>query len=285
MGSMKKAAYAVILCALIAGTNGILIKYMSGLSTGAIAFFRTMTPVLFLAPVLLSKSEPVFTGNYKKMLLASTINVVRIYLYLVAFIYTSIGNAVVVFYSWPIFVFILETIYIKKPLKTKHIALLLLAFAGLVITYSNKAFSFENEDIIGMVAAMLSAITYAVTVLMFKSESHNYSKEQTIIYQNLVGAFFFIPFLFFIPDAPLEQLGVGVFYGFLIGIGVFSLFFYGLKYLAASTASSLMYLEVVSAIILGYLILDEKLTLTTIIGGALIIASSYFITRMNAKKG
>ncbi|HDZ13919.1 hypothetical protein LCGC14_0994020 [marine sediment metagenome] len=280
---MKKAVYAVIVCALIAGTNGILIKYMSDLSTGAIAFFRTMVPIAFLAPVLFSKTHPIFIGNYKKMLLASTINVARIYLYLVAFIFTSIGNAVVLFYSWPIFVFIFETVFFKKPLQTKHVLWLLLAFAGLVITYSNKSFSFENDDIIGMVAAVLSAVTYAITVLMFKSESHNYSKEQTIVFQNLVSAFFFIPFLFFIPDAPLNQIGVGVFYGFLIGIGVFSLFFYGLKHLTASTASSLMYLEVVSAILLGYLLLNEKLTVHTILGGSMIIASSYFITRMNGK--
>lgn len=282
---MKKAVYAIILCALIAGTNGILIKYLSGLSTGAIAFFRTMIPIVFLAPVLFSKTQPIFIGNYRKMMLASTINVGRIYLYLVAFIFTTIANAVVLFYSWPLFVFIFETVYFKKPFKARHVALLLLAFAGLVVTYSNKSFSFKNDDVIGMAAAILSAITYAITILMFKSESHNYSKEQTIIYQNLVSALFFIPFLFFIPEAPLAQLGVGVFYGFLIGIVVFKLFFYGLKYLEAYTASSLMYLEVVSAIILGYLVLDEKLTANTVIGGALIIASSYFITRMSAKKG
>ncbi|WP_373517254.1 DMT family transporter [Pricia sp.] len=281
---MKKAIYAVILCALIAGNNGILIKYLSSLSTGAIAFFRTMVPVLFLTPILFSKTNPIFSGNYKKMLLASAINVVRIYLYLVAFIFTSIGNAVVLFYSWPIFVFIFETFYFRKSLKKNQVALLLLAFSGLIITYSNKSFSFENKDIIGMVAAVLSAIFYAITVLMFKSESNNYSQQQIIIYQNLVGAFFFIPFLFFIPDVSLDQLGVGVFYGFLIGIVVFKLFFNGLKYLEASTASSLMYLEVVSAMVLGYFILDEKVTLNTLIGGALIIVSSYFITRMDAKK-
>lgn len=282
---MKKAVYAIILCALIAGSNGLLIKYMSSLNTGAIAFFRTMVPVVFLAPVLFNKTSPIFTGNYKKMLLASSINVVRIYLYLVAFIFTSIGNAVVLFYSWPLFVFIIEVVYFKKRLRTKHVLLLLLAFAGMVITYSTKSFSFENNDIVGMVAAVLSAMTYAVTVLIFKSESNNYSKEQIIIYQNLLGAFLFIPFLFFIPDAPFNQLGVGVFYGFLIGIVVFKLFFYGLKHLEASTASSLMYLEVVSAIVLGYFVLDEKLTLSTVIGGALIITSSYFITRMDAKNG
>ncbi|MDT7828522.1 DMT family transporter [Pricia sp. S334] len=282
---MGKAVYAVVLCALIAGSNGILIKYMTTLNTGAIAFFRTMVPVVFLAPVLFSKKHPLFTGNYKKMLLASAINVVRIYLYLVAFIFTSIGNAVVLFYSWPIFVFVLETLHHSRPLKARQAGVLLIAFAGLVITYSDKNFSFENADVIGMVAAVLSAITYALTVLMFKSESHNYSKEQTIVFQNLVGAFFFIPFLFFVPDATLDQLGVGIFYGFLIGIIVFKLFFYGLKHLEASTASSLMYLEVVSAMVLGYIILEEELTLNTVLGGALIIISSYLITRIKPKNG
>ncbi|NNE77510.1 MAG: EamA family transporter [Pricia sp.] len=281
---MNKAIYAIILCALIAGTNGILIKYLSILSTGAIAFFRTMVPLLILTPVLFSKSNPLFTGNYKRMLLASTINVIRVYLYLVAFIYTSIGNAVVLIYTWPIFVFILEVAYMRKPLKKGHIWLLTMAFLGMLITYSNKLFSFESSDIIGMVAAVLSAMAYAVTVILFKSESSRYSQEQIIVFQNLLGALFFLPFLFFLDNIQWNQIGVGVFYGFLIGIVVFKLFFYGLKYLEASTASSLMYIEIVSAMALAYFILNETLTANTIIGGALIMTSSYFITRGNPKK-
>lgn len=282
---MKKAVYAILLCALIAGNNGILIKYLSTMSTGTIAFFRSMVPLLILSPILFSKTQPIFTGNYKKMLLASVINVIRIYLYLVAFIYTSIGNAVVLVYTWPIFVFSIEVAYRGKPLKKSHVALLLLAFIGMVITYSNKTFSFENNDILGMIAAVLSALAYAITVVLFKSESGNYSQSQIIVYQNLISALFFLPFIFFMPEVQWQQIGVGVFYGFLIGIVVFKLFFYGLKYLEASTASSLMYLEVVSAIILAYFLLNETVTPNTVIGGALIMLSSYFITRTNTKNG
>lgn len=282
---MKKAVYAILLCALIAGNNGILIKYLSTMSTGTIAFFRSMVPLLILSPILFSKTQPIFTGNYKKMLLASVINVIRIYLYLVAFIYTSIGNAVVLVYTWPIFVFSIEVAYRGKPLKKSHVALLLLAFIGMVITYSNKTFSFENNDILGMIAAVLSALAYAITVVLFKSESGNYSQAQIIVYQNLISALFFLPFIFFMPEVQWQQIGVGVFYGFLIGIVVFKLFFYGLKYLEASTASSLMYLEVVSAIILAYFLLNETVTPNTVIGGALIMLSSYFITRTNTKNG
>lgn len=282
---MKKAVYAILLCALIAGNNGILIKYLSTMSTGTIAFFRSMVPLLILSPILFSKTQPIFTGNYKKMLLASVINVIRIYLYLVAFIYTSIGNAVVLVYTWPIFVFSIEVAYRGKPLKKSHVALLLLAFIGMVITYSNKTFSFENNDILGMIAAVLSALAYAITVVLFKLESGNYSQSQIIVYQNLISALFFLPFIFFMPEVQGQQIGVGVFYGFLIGIVVFKLFFYGLKYLEASTASSLMYLEVVSAIILAYFLLNETVTPNTVIGGALIMLSSYFITRTNTKNG
>ena len=43
----KKAIYAVVLAALIAGSNGILIKAMPSLTTGAIGWFRAGVPVLF----------------------------------------------------------------------------------------------------------------------------------------------------------------------------------------------------------------------------------------------
>ena len=282
---MKKALYAIILCAVIAGSNGVLIKQMNTLSAGAIAFFRTMVPILILLPVLFSKSKPLFTGNYKKMLLASTINVVRLYFYLLAFIYTSIGNAIVLVYSWPIFVFLIEVKYYKRPLLKEQVGLLFLAFVGMAVTYSDKSFSFENNDMIGMVAAVLCAFGYAITVVMFKSESHYYTQNQTIVYQNLISSVFFIPFLFFLPAVEWEQIGLGVFYGFWIGIVVFQLFFYSLKHLPASTASGLMYIEIISAIALGYFVRNETLSINTVLGGILILISSFLITRLNTKKG
>jgi len=282
---LKKALYAIILCAVIAGSNGVLIKQMNTLSAGAIAFFRTMVPILILLPVLFSKSKPLFTGNYKKMLLASTINVVRLYFYLLAFIYTSIGNAIVLVYSWPIFVFLIEVKYYKRPLLKEQVGLLFLAFVGMAVTYSDKSFSFENNDMIGMVAAVLCAFGYAITVVMFKSESHYYTQNQTIVYQNLISSVFFIPFLFFLPAVEWEQIGLGVFYGFWIGIVVFQLFFYSLKHLPASTASGLMYIEIISAIALGYFVRNETLSINTVLGGILILISSFLITRLNTKKG
>ena len=104
-----------------------------------------------------------------------------------------------------------------------------------------------------------------------------------VFFQNIIGAIVFVPFLMSLPEADLSHIGMGVFYGFLIGIVVFKLFFYGLSHLTASTATTLMYLEVVSAILLGYLVLGEPLTWNILFGGSLIITSSYLISRMNKK--
>lgn len=280
----KKAIYAIIIAAIIAGGNGILIKQMSSLSVGAIAWFRTTIPLLFLIPVIFSTTTPLFRGNYKKMLLASSINTLRIYCYLMAFVYTNIGNAVILFYSYPIFVFVMELIYLKTPLKKSHLAWVLMAFIGLIVIYSDKNIQFESNDFIGMTAAIIAAIGYSFTVIIFKSESERFSNNQIVVFQNLVSAVVFIPFLFFLSEVQVNHMAIGIGYGFLIGIVVFKLFFFGLKYLPATTSTSLMYLEVVSAIFLGYLLLDEALSVSTLIGGGMIITSSYWITRNKQKK-
>lgn len=280
----KKAIYAVVICAMIAGTNGIFIKQMTSMSTGLIAWFRTLIPVLFLLPAVGRKKELHLKGNYKNMLLASLINAARMYLYLTAYKLTSIGNAVVLFYSYPLFVTAIESLYYKKSIHRKQFFFLILAFAGIIFTYLGKPFSFESHDFIGMMAAVGAAIGYALTVIIFKKESSNYSQNQMIIYQNIAGAIVFLPFLTSFPSAESGDMGIGLVYGIVIGVLVFKMFFFGLKFLPAATATSLMYLEVVSAVLLGYFLLGEVLTWNSWLGGTCILVSSFYISRINRKE-
>ncbi len=276
----QKAIYAVLLSALIAGTNGLLIKYMTSMTAGSIAWFRTVVPVFLLASWMFSKRIPFFRGNYKKMLGASVINTFRIYLFLISYIYTSIGNAVILFYSWPIFVTLLGVLFLKEKVSKYQWFLILLAFVGLTISYAHKSLSFEDKDFVGMLAAVGASVGYAITVVIFKSEAQNYDKNELIFYQNFASVILFFPFLYInFPVAEWSDIGIATIYGFLIGVVVFSLFFYGLKHLKAATTSSLMYLEVVSTILLGHLVLKESLEPNMIWGGALIVLSSFLLTK------
>ncbi|MEH6656503.1 DMT family transporter [Leeuwenhoekiella marinoflava] len=279
----KKAIYAIIIAALIAGSNGILIKAMPSLTTGAIGWFRAGVPVLFLLPGLIKANELRVKGNTKMLVLASVINAVRTYFFLLAFVYTSVGNAVVLFYVYPLFITIIETLIYKTPIKRNQILLMLLAFTGIAVTYADKEFSFESRDFIGMLAAVLAALGYAFFVCIFKRQTQDCNRNQLLFYQNIAGAVLFLPFLFGVQDVEWTHVGVGVFYGLLIGIVQFGLFFFGLKQLNATTAASLMYLEVLSAVMLSFLILNEQLSWNTYLGGGLILISSFFISRFNRK--
>ena len=275
---MKEKAYLAILTgATIGGVGGLFIKFMSIPAT-SIACIRMMVPCLLLGGWLLSTGTRIFRGNYKVMLGGSMTNAVRMYLFLVAFIYTSIGNAVIVFYTWPIFGTLLGATLLKEHITRRQIALLGLAFTGIITAYSNQDFSFENQDFIGMTAAISSAFLYALTVIIFKTETPNYTRNEIIFYQNIVGALVFIPFFIFNEPTPtVKDMTLGISYGLMVGIMAYSFFFFGLKYLEASKASMLTYVEVVSAVLLSYLVLGDVLSWNMIVGGGCIILSTILL--------
>ncbi|MBI2665482.1 DMT family transporter, partial [Candidatus Woesearchaeota archaeon] len=88
------------------------------------------------------------------------------------------------------------------------------------------------------------------------------------------------PFIFINKPLPtLPQTSVGIFYGALIGLVGFVLFFSALKKIKVSTVSFLSYTEVVSAIILAVIFFQETLTWNMIVGGLLIILATTLIKK------
>jgi len=275
---MKERAYlAVMTGAAIGGTGGVIIKYFT-IPVTSIAWMRMAVPCILLAILIQYRGISFFRGNYKTMLGGSLLNALRMYLFLVAFIYTSIGNAIIMFYTWPIFATLLGATILKEKISTRQILLLGLAFVGIILAYSNQTFSFEDQDFIGMIAAIGSAFVYALTVIVFKFEADNYSRNEIVFYQNLLGAFIFLPFFIFNEPLPTSfDIGLGVFYGVLIGTIAFSLFFFGLKNLPASRVSMLTYTEVISALLLSYFWFGDVLSWNMVIGGTCIILSTLLL--------
>ncbi len=281
----SKATYGVVFGALIAGTSGVIIKNIHTIDATSIAWFRTTVPTAIVFIWMIISGVKPFRGNYPKLLVGALINSIRIYLYLIAFIYTSIGNAVILFYTWPIMVAILGFLFLGEKVDKYQTFLLVLTFLGIVLAYSDKPFTFENSDFLGMLAALGASLTNAATVVLFKSEAKNYHSLEMVFYQNILGAFIFMPFFILgVGQAEIGDIGLGTLFGLIAGIVVFGLFFNSLKYLSAATASTLMYLEVVSAVLFGYLFFNEVLSLNMALGGILIMASNLLLIRFNRKK-
>ncbi|GAB5555566.1 MAG: DMT family transporter [Saprospiraceae bacterium] len=275
---MKSSAFWAVLCAAcIAGSAGLFIKSMS-ISPVSQAWLRMAIPTIVMAIWMRLEGIAFFRGNWKKMTLISIMGTVRMVLFFVAYTYATIGNAVIIFYTFPIFSAIFGFVLLREQVNRRQQLLLLMAFTGIVLAFSNKPFSLESNDFIGMMAAMASALIYALTVVLFKSESKNYSWKELVFYQNFSGLILLLPFFQFGAAMALDYT-LGITYGLLIGVIVFGLFFFGLKRLPASIAAALMYMEVVSAIVLSTLFMGEQLSWPMIFGGILILGSSLLLKR------
>ncbi|MEM6765602.1 MAG: DMT family transporter [Bacteroidota bacterium] len=276
---MGKPFSAIIAASIIAGSSGIFIKYLQ-LPPTSFAFFRVSIPLLLISIVMLAQNIPFFRGNYRYMLLISLINAARMFFFFLTYLLTSVGNAVVSLYTWPIFATIFSVWFLGETISRRQIGLIVLASCGVVFVSLNKEFSFSSADLLGIGSALLTAGLYAGTVVMFKKEMANYHWTELIFYQNIVSFFIFLPFILITRPIPtVEQTSLASIQAILIGLGVFGLFFYGLRHLKASQASLLSYLEIVSAILLAFLILQEPITQNLMIGGSMIIISTLLLKK------
>jgi drug/metabolite transporter (DMT)-like permease len=157
------------------------------------------------------------------MLFASALNAIRLFLYIFAYLLTSLANAVIILFTWPVFATLLGIFVLKEKVTKRTAFLITMAFLGIIFMYLNKEFSFGDGDFLGMAAMLGSAILFAVMMVIFKRELENYSNTETIFYQNLVGAVIALPFLFVnVPFPTIAQLGLSTIYGLVIGIFSFS---------------------------------------------------------------
>ncbi|MFO7977682.1 MAG: DMT family transporter, partial [Bacteroidales bacterium] len=186
---------AIVMASTIGGSSGVFIKLL-GLPSTSITFFRMFIPVAVLLIYFAWKRKPLFRGNYGIMLVASGLNAARMFLFFVAFLYTTIGNAVIILYTWPIFAVLFSALFLKEKITLRTVLLIGMAFLGIVIMYINKEISFGNQDFVGMAAMLLSAIIFSMTAVIFKHKLKDYGKTETIFYQNLLGAIIFTPFIF-----------------------------------------------------------------------------------------
>ena len=274
----QRAFYLVIFAALLSGVSGLLVKFMSIPAT-SMAAIRLTTPTILVGAFLLWKGNSLFRKGYRIMLTASAVNAIRMLFFFSAYIYTSISNAIITLYTWPIFASILSVIFLKEHISRRQMGLLLFSFVGILIVYIGHDISFDNSDFIGLTAGILSALFYASTVVIFKSQTATFKPSETIFFQNLVGTFVFLPFLFFNePEPTTLDWTLALTHGIVIGIIMFMAFFHGLRYINASKASMITYIEVVAAMSLGYLVMGDKITVNMIIG-ALIIMSCTFLLK------
>lgn len=114
----------------------VLIKYLIDYSTFQLVFFRSIGSLLITFSVLKSKKIPQW-GNQKKLLIyRGIVGVTSMILFFWGIQYISVGSAVTLRYTSPIFAAILAIFFLKEVIKPLQWVFFIMAFIGVFLIKS-----------------------------------------------------------------------------------------------------------------------------------------------------
>ena len=280
-----KGQFKIITSMLIFGSIGVFVKYIN-LSSSEIAFLRAVIGSIFLATVgYIIKQKPSFKQirqNLLLLIISGTAIGFNWILLFQAFRYTTISNATLSYYFAPVFVIILSPIILKEKLNTRKIIGITLSMLGLFLILNLNGFSIGDSynHLKGIALGLSAAVLYASVILLNKF-IRNLSGFETTLIQLSLAALILFPYLIVQGSFSLGYITIKQWIlVFILGVvhtGIaYFLYFTSIKELKGQSVAIISYIDPISAVFFSIIFLGEAVSLTQIVGGVLILGSTYF---------
>lgn len=185
----------------------------------------------------------------------------------------KVGNIAVAtlgFASFPAFVALFEMLFFKEKITATEYYLLICVSIGLILV--TPSFNFSNGSTVGLVWGIISGFLYAITVVVNRYNLTHTSGVQACWWQCLVVLVILLPFTAFkLPlIVAMDWLWIACLGLLCTGLSYY-LFISSLAAIKARTASIIIALEPVYAILGAWILFQQTPTLRTIIGGLIIV--------------
>ncbi|MEA4902020.1 DMT family transporter [Desulfitobacterium sp.] len=277
---------------LIFGSIGVFVKNID-LSSSSIAFLRGMLGSLFLIGVsIIIRKKPSFQRIRENGILlffsGAAIGFNWILLFQ-AYKYTTISNATLSYYFAPVFVMLLAPFVLKEKLTFIKIASIIAAMIGLflIVNVGSNVTEGSFNHTIGILYGLSAAVLYASVILMNKFIK-NLSGIETTVIQLLLATLVLLPYVLIKDQINLSSISLqsGI---YILILGIFHtgiayfLYFTSFKDLKAQSIAVLSYVDPISAVVFAAVFLGESMSLIQILGGILILGSTYLSERLTAQ--
>jgi len=276
----------------IFGTIAIFVRNIE-LTSKEIAVLRGVIGSIFLLGVMLFSKEKTSFSAIKKnlpILVLSGLGVGANWIFLFeAYKYTTVSIATLSYYCAPIFVTIMAPIILKEKISLIKFLCVCTAMIGMLcIVGTNKGSIGEGYNhFLGIIYGLTAAVGYASVILMNKFIKGLKGVETTVT-QLVFASILLLPYVMVTSGFDFSKM-TGISWGYMIFLGVvhtgfaYALYFSSLKELKGQTIAVLSYIDPITAVLISALFLGEQLTMFQIIGGVLILGST-FISETQGKK-
>jgi DME family drug/metabolite transporter len=266
----KKGLIYISLAALLWSSGGLFIKILT-LDAFQISFYRSAIAAITI--IVISKA------NKKKLnyefdiisVLCSLSYALVLIMFVVAAKLTKVANAIFLQFTAPIYLLILEPIFLKTKFEKKNLIALVFCFTGMVLFFFGKL---ELSGIQGNLIAIGSGISFALFTLFLKWKKQIHKTEDTMIYivvGNILVCLFCLPLIFNNLTLDFTQFLILLYMGiFQIGIS-YIIFNEGVKYISATESMIIAMLEAILSPIWVFLGVGEVPSGYAIAGSLIIL--------------
>ena len=275
--NLKLRAYFLIsLLAISWGTIPLIIR-TSNISSLSLVGIRTFLGSIFLLIFVLKKRGitrqllnsgfvlgPLLAIHWSTMFKSIELN--------------SVAVGIGLVFSYPIFVIFIETFRGHK-VERFQILIILAGFFGLFFLLDISTIASP----IGVVYGITSAITLAFLIIYGSEKSKEYGGLNVAFIQVIFAALCLSPFTVSGFDWMIDNLAVSVFLGFfLTGVGL-ATYWYVVKIITPLSIGTITYLEPVTGVVIGALILNESLKGLQYFGFGLVILAGITQVYLDSK--
>jgi len=249
-----------------------------------IAFYRMFFSSLILTPIFIVKyrKKAKLFLDYRPVIVGLFL-AIHFILWITAFEYTNVANAVIFVAMQPLFTLLLEFLFAKEDLRQGVVLGVILALVGSIIISMgdiNMLFSKIWGDLLALAASVFAA-SYLFIGRSLRKKVDYFS----YIYVVYTYAALFLGLFVLIRGLPFRgygQINYLYFLGLALGPTLIghSVLNYSVRFVPTTIVSLSILGEPIMTTILAWWILDEGITMVTVIGGSFILGGIYLsVTR------
>ena len=264
MNQVLRAYLAITVLAVSWGTIPLIIR-TSEINSISLVGVRTFIGSIFLGIILLNKDVSLKELIKPGLILGPLLAIHWVTMF-ESIELNSVAVGIGLVFSYPIFVIFIEYARGTK-LKSYQILLILSGFLGLYLLLDLG----DVKSTIGIIYGLISAVSLAFIITIGARYSSKLGGLKVAFSQLIVAAFILIKFTFDSWNWMVSNILISLFLGlFLTALGL-TTYWYVVKVIKPLAVSTITYLEPVTGVVLGALILNENLELKQIIGFSIVI--------------
>ena len=291
MKHLKSARLMFILSMTIFGTLGLFVRNIP-LASGELALYRAIQAAILIGIYLwLTKQRIPFRSIKKELpllLLSGVAMGINWILLFEAYKYTTVSAATLSYYFAPVIVTVVCPFLFRESLTKKQILCFVMSTVGIVLITGIGDIGNNSSGLIGILFGLSAAVFYATVILLNKFIKNVTGLHRTFL-QFLAAIVILIPYVLLTGGIHLDTLDASGWINLLIvglihtGIA-YCFYFSSLKELPGQKAAILSYIDPLVAILVSVTLLGEKMTLTQLIGGILVLGFTLW-NELSGKKG